>query len=281
MSNRKTGGDTGDPILDLAIAELTDLTGIAGWSIVKKRKTLLKFGRRSSMTNGSEQTIWQAPDLNETYLTPADGNLIDTMSSSSASDTGEEVSYEGHYWDADNNLVFATGTSIINGQNKVTLNRAYCRINRAFDNNTVPFVGDINFYEDTALTNGVPTDTSKIHLTVKGTLGESQSFKAASSISGKDAYIVTALSVGALRNGAGALDFSLEARNAQLDSVFRPVFGRMAANTGGTSSSPFELAPPVLIGPNSDFRMVATPGANGMAGTATISGYLAIRPDPL
>jgi hypothetical protein len=55
----------------------------------------------------------------------------------------------------------------------------------------------------------------------------------------------------------------------------------MAANTGGTSSSPFELDPPVIIGPNSDFRMVATPGANGMSGTATISGYLAIRPDPL
>jgi hypothetical protein len=279
----KFGGETGDPLLDLALARLQAEGWGENWSVTKKRKALLKFGRRASMTANTLTTVWENPGVNEVYLSPDDGNLIDTMSSSSTADVGDTIVYEGHYWGGVNGdeLIFATGRSIANGQNKVTLNRPYCRLNRAFHEGDTPGQGDFYFYQDSAITNGVPDDDDLVHLVIKGTDNETQSYKGATSISSQDAWIVTALTFGVQRNQAGAVDFILEDRNASLMQVFRPVFGRFPVNTAGTTALRINLNPPIIIPPNHDVRLVGIASANSITASGTMSGYLAIKEGPL
>ena len=272
----KFNNDTGDARLDLALAELNDSGVGSNWSISRKRKTLRKFGRNENLSNGALATVWQNGTASEVYLSPADGNLIDTISSSSAADVGQGVIIEGHYWSG-TNLIFSIQRAVSNGQNKVTLAQPLCRSARAYELSVGTPAGDISIYQDTAIVAGVPTDLTKRHVVIKGTLGQSQSFKAATSISATDAFIITAMSLGVNRSQAAAIDFTLEHRNASENFGFTPAYGRLTANSSGTTTLRLNLDPPVTILPNYDVRVRGIASANNVAANATFSGYLATK----
>ena len=239
-------------------------------SFSQKGKDLLKFGRNPSVGT-TKCTIWYTgqDDSNETYA--ADNtNPIDTLSSSSASDT-EVVRVEGHTMTG-GNLTFVVQTATLNGQNKVTLTTALCRCTRIAHNNesSTDLVGEIYAYEDTAISSGKPTDTTKIHVTVPA--GENQSQKASTSVSSTDYWVVSSVTANYLeKSGANVTEVVLEKR--PIGGVFAPVIAPVSISTGESKEITFE--PYIVLPKNSDIRLCATASANGQEISGEINGFLA------
>lgn len=236
-------------------------------SVDAKAKSLIKFGKSAPLSTGSLQTVWTVGG-NETYL---EDNLIDSISSSSTSDTNT-ITVEGHTVTGtgeDQQFTFVVQTVTINGQNRVALSTPIARVSRAYNTNGVDLVGRVVVYENTALTNGVPSDASKIHLDIP--LGLQQSFKAATTFSNSDYYILTGGFGSVSLKQSATVDFYLE--------VKRPggVFRQQSAVSASSSSGPWliDLDPAVIIPRNCDVRVRAETGTNGAVVFTNFKGYLA------
>jgi hypothetical protein len=138
----------------------------------------------------------------------------------------------------------------------------------AYNNNGVSLTGRVAVYQNTALTNGIPTDTSKIHIDIP--LGLQESFKAATTFSDKDYFILTGGFGSVSFKKAGAVDFYIEIREA--GKVFRQV-----AAISATNSSPWtvDLDPAVIIPKNCDIRVRVESGVNDTVVFTSFKGYLA------
>lgn len=239
-------------------------------SVAEKAKNLLKFGKNVDLDTGVKETIW-ATGGNETYVTT---NVIDTISSSDAGDT-QEVTIEGHTVSgagASAQFTFVTQTATLNGQNKVVLDTPLARVSRLADNDNAPFAGDIYVYEDDTLTGGVPDTASKIHITVLGSIGDTQSFKAATTFSNTDYFICTGGFASVRRANTAVVDFVFEVRLP--GKVFRPV-SAITLNTAGVGFAQVDFKPYVIVPKNADIRVVATSSANNVQADASFQGYLA------
>lgn len=245
-------------------------------SVEQKAKSLLKFGKNTSLASGVSETVWETASIhgvaNETYVTT---NAIDTISSSNAGDT-QDVYIEGHTVSgtgANAQFTFVSQTATLNGQSKVTLATPLARVSRAYDASATAFAGSIQIYEDTTVSGGVPTDTSKIHLTIDGAGGETQSFKAATTFSNSDYAIVTGGYAAINRKTSASVDFTLEVR--PVGGVFRPAGGRIALNSSGQSVMQVLFDPYVIVPKNADMRVVATSDTNNVEVDASFQAYLA------
>ena len=238
-------------------------------SVRRKGKGLLKFGLNPN-AGTSSATIWYTgqDEANETYV--ADNvNSIDTVSSNNAGDT-EVITIEGHTMSG-GNRTFAVQQATLNGQNKVTLTTPLNRCTRLYHSglSSTDLVGEIYIYEDTSLTSGKPTDTSKIHLTVQA--GKNQSEKASTSLSSTDYWIVTGMRGSILEKASTAYaEIQLQIRN--VGGVFRDAEDIQASNS---SSGVLTFVPYLIIPTNSDVRLVAVADSNGRAVTGSLQGYLA------
>ena len=232
-------------------------------SIDRKAKSLIKFGKSAPLNTTSLQTVWTVGG-NETYV---NDNLIDSISSSNVNDT-QEILLECHTVDADGNFTFLTQTVSLNGRNRVALPVAVARVSMAYNNNGTEIQGRVAVYENTALTNGIPTDTTKIHIDIP--LGLQESFKAATTFSNTDYFILTGGFGSVSSKQAGAADFYLELR--EQGKVFRQV-----AAISATSSGPWEvkLDPAVVIPKNADVRVRVETEDNNLVVFTVFQGYLA------
>jgi hypothetical protein len=232
-------------------------------SIDRKAKSLIKFGKSAPLNTTSLQTVWTVGG-NETYV---DDNLIDSISSSNVNDT-QEIYLECHTVDENGNFSFLTQTVSLNGQTRVALPVPVARVSMAYNNNGTEIQGRVAVYENTTLTNGIPTDTSKIHIDIP--LGLQESFKAATTFSNTDYFILTGGFGSVSSKQAGAADFYLELR--EQGKVFRQV-----AAISATSSGPWEvkLDPAVVIPKNADVRVRAETEDNNLVVFTVFQGYLA------
>lgn len=246
-------------------------------SVEQKAKSLTKFGKHLDLdTADGQATVWtlgsRAGSENETYVTT---NAIDTISSSDAGDT-QEVFIEGHTVSgtgASSQFTFVTQTATLNGQNKVTLSTPLARVSRAYNNDLSTFAGDIFIYEDTTISAGVPSDFTKAHMEIRGTIGDTQSFKAATTFSNSDYFICTGGFASIRRATAASVDFQFEVRRP--GGVFRPV-SRINLNSSGAGFAQVQFDPYVIVPKNSDVRIVAATSANNTEVDATFQGYLAV-----
>ena len=235
-------------------------------SIDKKAKSVIKFGKSAPLTTGSLQTVWTVGG-NETYLTD---NLIDSISSSSVDDQ-EEIYIEGHTVTGtgfDQQFTFVSFTVNLNGQTRVALPISLARVSMAFNNNGSPLQGRVAVYENTALTNGIPTDVTKIHIDIP--LGFQESFKAATTFSNVDYYILTGGFGSVSGKQDGAADFYLELKEP--GKVFRQVAAVAGSNAGPWS---IDLDPAVIIPKNCDIRVRVDSGSNNLVVFTSFKGYLA------
>lgn len=259
-----------DALIAQAIAEIESTYGDTV-SVASKEKSLLKFGENPSVST-SRATIWYTgqDQANETYV--ADNtNSIDTISSSSGSDT-EVVRVEGHTETGDNKT-FVVQTATLDGQNKVTLGTPLNRVTRVAhnDESSTDLVGEIYVYEDTTISGGKPTDTTKIHLTIPA--GQNQSQKASTSLSSQDYWIVTRISAGNKnKTGTNSTDVRLEVRRQ--GGVFKPVSKPLIFVTGTEDDKSF--LPYIIIPKNADVRLTAVSSASGQDIVGDIDGFLAI-----
>jgi hypothetical protein len=235
-------------------------------SIQNKAKSLVKFGKSAALTTGSLQTVWTVGE-NETYVS---SNIIDSISSSAIADT-QEIYIEGHTVSGsgeDQKFTFVSQVVSLNGRTRVALPIPLARVSVAYNNNGALLVGRVVVYENTALTNGVPTDVTKIHIDIP--LGLQESFKAATTFSDTDYCILTGGFGSVSLKQAGTADFYLEIREA--GKVFRQV-----AAISATNASPWiiDLDPAVIIPRNCDIRIRVETSANGVVVFGNFKGYLA------
>ena len=254
-----------DPWLDIAINEIYKTYGDRV-SILEKGKSLLKFGTNKLVTNAtSGSTIMTLPSGidHETYVNT---NSIDTISSSSGSDT-EIITIEGHTISGDD-LTFVTQIAILNGQNKVTLSTPLARMTRMANNNGTNLVGTVYGYEDTAISGGVPTDGTKVHCMIP--VGRNQSLKCSTSISSVDYWIVPSLNFYVLEKSSAFAEGYLQTR--PITGVFRE---RDVFSSGSGNSHTEDYRPYFIIPPNTDVRIIGIgSGASTHLG-ASIHGVLA------
>lgn len=239
-------------------------------SVFEKAKSLLKFGKNIDIDTGTRETVWTGPDANETYVTT---NIIDTISSSSASDT-QNVVIEGHTvtgTGTNAQFTFVVQTATLNGQNKVVLSTPLARVSRAYDASTTPFAGDIYIYEDDTITGGVPNTSSKVHMNILGASGDTQSFKCATTFSNTDYFLCTGGWASINRSVTAVVDFRFEVR--QVGGVFRPVSAISLTSDSGYADIFFN--PYVIIPKNADVRVTAETGTNNTIVDASFQGYLA------
>lgn len=232
-------------------------------SIDRKAKSLIKFGKSAPLVTGSLQTVWTVGG-NETYVAT---NTIDSISSSSALDT-EQVYLECHTVDESGDFTFLSQVVTLNGQTRVALPVPVARVSLVYNNNGTNLVGRVVVYENTALVGGIPSDVTKIHIDIPAGLQES--FKAATTFSSSDYFVLTGGFGSVSSKQAGAADFYLEIR--EQGKVFRQV----AAVSGSAASSwEIKLDPAVVLPKNSDIRVRVETEDNNLVVFTVFQGYLA------
>jgi len=236
--------------------------------IIDKSKALLKFGRNIAVGTSLE-TVWEIGG-DEAYVTT---NAIDKISSSDTGDTTQTIRIEGHTVSgtgADAQYTFVVQTAILNGQNKVTLTTPLARVSRVNNASATALAGDVWVYEDTALTSGVPTDTTKGHIKILGTGGDNQSFKAATTFSNGDYYLLTQLYASVAKKTAADADIILEIREP--GGLFLPKIEISAADTSGVSL--INLNPVVIVKKNADVRLRCSASTTSVEVDAGFNGYI-------
>jgi hypothetical protein len=237
-------------------------------SIDAKAKSLLKFGKSGNLsTNAGLQTVWSV-DGNETYIST---NLIDSVVSSSASDT-QEVTIEGHTIEGsgvDAKFTFVVQAVTLNGQTPVALTTPLARVSRVNNNSSTEIVGVVSVYEDSAVTGGVPNDVTKVHIDIP--LGFQQSFKAATTFSNTDYFFLTGCYGAVSQKQTAAADFYIELR--EVGKSFRQIACLTASSSGGSFNIEFD--PAIIIPRNADVRVRCTTGTNNAVVFTNFRGYLA------
>ena len=124
-------------------------------------------------------------------------------------------------------------------------------------------------YEDTAVTGGIPTDATKIHIDIP--LGFQQSFKAATSFSKEDYYVMTGFYGAVSAKQSAAVDFYIEIKEP--DGVFLQKACFTASSSGGNSD--ISLDPAIIVPKNSDVRVRCETANNNAVVFGIFKGYLA------
>lgn len=147
-----------------------------------------KFGRNPDLdiVDGMAD-IWDYAPTEPTYnySTIAD---IDSISSSDGGDL-QTVEIQG----LDTNWALVTQTATLNGQTRVALGTSLIRVFRMANTDTTDFAGQIYCYVNTAITAGVPNDTTKVRAYVDG--GNNQTLMAIYTVpAGQTGYLLQGFS---------------------------------------------------------------------------------------
>lgn len=252
-------------LLHYAVREIESTYGetVSVWD---KAKSLHKFGRYDSL--GTSLITVTALGQNETYQT---SNTIDSISSSSGSDV-HSVRIEGHTVSgtgADAEFTFVIQDVTLTGQTRKALATPLARVSRLYNVSGTTTVGDVYVYRNSAITGGVPDSLATAH--IKMLAGEEQSYKAATTFSNTDYFIMTSLNASVNKRTTSAfVDFVLEIR--QVGGVFRPVT-QFSLGTGQTFTRTGE--PWYIIPKNADVRVRAAGSTTSIAVNASFDGFLA------
>lgn len=239
-------------------------------SVDAKAKQLRKFGENQNVGTGLTVIMTLPTGITEEITLTSNG--ITHAVSSSTSDVGKSVVYEGHTISGGNLTFSAPPYFDLNGRTPVQLPVPLARATRALLLNGVTCAGDVSFYEGGAVTNGVPNDADQVHLIIPAT--EPQTQKTSTSISSIDYWIITHMSLSVLEKTGSWAQGRIEAKNC-LSNTWLPktqYFG--VSDAQGTIS--FDLIPHVIIPRNSDFRVAAKANTAGIHVAAGVSGYLAV-----
>tara|TARA_R110000782_G_scaffold218427_1_gene305773 strand:- start:7174 stop:8106 length:933 start_codon:yes stop_codon:yes gene_type:complete len=250
-------------------------------SVERKKKNLNKFGTNITIgTTYGTVAQFQGTTANETFVTT---NIIDSVVSSSASDTTQTVTIEGHTIDVSGNLTFVVQDAVLNGQTEVTLTTPLARATRmvvkatgTFGTSPAALVGTVYVYDNTdGITAGVPNTAAATKILLQP--DTTQTNKCATAISGTDYWFLTEVEAG-IGNAAGPADrvtFKLERRDIKNGGPWVPV-GREITVAVGNPSGQFYFQPLAIIPPNNDVRVVAKTNASTCEVFAEVQGYLAL-----
>ena len=255
---------------DVRLGEIDNFLRLAQQEIYETYGDVVRFGRKSLQKYGRNQNV----STTQVDITTNSGtevhtfaNTITHVSSSNAADVGVTV-YIEYMTISGGVFSFNTQSVTLNGQNKVALPTPCAEVTRIRGVTQ----GNVYAYEDTTLTAGKPTDTTKIHNTLVGV--DRTSLKAATAIAGNN-YFVLCRCWAALGKSAGsaAADIRLKIatiNDAQLGNSFYSDFVRAVS-----LSSPLErdFRPLEVVRPNSLIAMTAVASSGTLDVQAGFSGF--------
>jgi hypothetical protein len=251
------------PVLEQAEAQIYKQFG-ANVSFQKAARTFRVIGARSNLGTTDAQ-IANLPQAKETYLTTND---IDTVSSSSASDTAVVLTIS---YLTISGGVFTPGvqTVTLNGQNKVLLDVPCARIETVFNLGTVAAIGDVYIYEDDTITAGVPDTDALVHDRIDPLF--QRNAKGSITVPDNEFCVVTNVLASVLKKQAASVDVHAEFRTPP-----GTVFNRgipLGLDTVGTNFIHLTLDPPEILPPNSDNRFSAQSSVAGTEVSLSLRGY--------
>lgn len=277
------GADDNDTRLQSAILYIESTYGDKV-SFGQKKKLLNKFGRTNNADDGVKTTvaIFQDAEVNETFTTT---NSIDSVISTSASDT-EVVTIEGQTQNLTTGaFTFVTQNATLNGQTAVTLGTALARCDRiyvpaqTYGSPAADLVGDVAVYDSTVATGttaGKPDVDTSVKCMVQGTAGKNQSEKCATTLSSVDYWIVTEIYASVTRGGPLSAVVDIDVEYRQVGGVWRPLGLELNVDEASAGYLHDEMDPPLVLPKNSDVRMVATSDTADTQIAGYINGWLAI-----
>ena len=250
-------------------------------SVAAKQKNLNKFGRTENADASTRTTVgvFQGTEVNETFATT---DIVDSIVSSSTSDTTQVITVEGHTINASGQLTFVTQNATLTGQTEVTLGTPLARVSRAYVANSGTFnspyaalVGDVSVYDNTGgITSGVPNTASATKIIIEA--GKTQSEKCATSISNTDYWFLTSLHCSIEEQGpAAAVDFLVETRDVENGGVWRPMGVELSLDTAAQPTGSMEFHPFRIVPKNHDVRVIAVSDTANTFCSAELEGYLA------
>ena len=205
----------------------------------------------------------------EDHETFVSSNLIDTISSSSGSDT-EEIVIEGHTIDSNGDFTFVIQLATLDGQNEVVLDTPLARCTRLYNNGATNLVGSVYAYQEQAILAGVPQTANKVHCIIKA--GKNQSEKCATTISKDDYWIITMFSATVLEKTSLFADIEIQVRNKGKTFRTLDIIGVQSGNNEEQYQTPYAIVPP-----NSDVRLVTVSSTNNKSVAGSIHGFLASK----
>jgi len=236
---------------------------------VTGRSSVSKFGQAKDFDTGDGfVTVWDGAEdgaaweqMLYQYSTTAD---IDSISSSDAGDN-HDITIIG----LDSNWDEVTQTVTLNGQTRVALTTSLIRVYRAYNGNSTEFSGNVIIYVNTALTAGVPTDTTKIRAVIDP-IAQQTLMCVYSVPAGKTAYLTRgyASTAGGSKTSNYVIQFFV--RN------FGKVFRLQNVNSiGDTASSNIVLDyfVPLAIPEKSDLEVRVNATAVGVFGASVAAGF--------
>lgn len=239
-------------------------------SVEEKLKVLSKFGRSLIVGTSPTTVAGLGTEANETYLS---SDATHYISSSSTSDTSQTLTIEYHTVTGSGTsqqFTFGTQTKALNGQTEVALDTACARVSRMYvSSGSTDLVGTVYCYSTSGNSSGVPTTASSVRCTIPA--GENQSFKAATTFSDTDYFIMTGGWVSVNDKTAATATCSLQVRPP--GGVFRTQFTVTVSNGGPTAFVP--VVPFFVVPKNYDVRVTAVADGANTDVDASFSGYLA------
>jgi len=245
----------------------------------EKRKSVFKFGMNEEVIQNVESDITRLP-AGVSREVPLDSNLIDTLSTTDASFTGD-IFIEGHQLINDE-LLFVTQTVTADGQNKVSLDIPLITATQAENADETLFSSiddEVIIYENGVITNGVPDNTDLVHLIFSA--DHRQSLRAATAFSSEDYAMITQIygDINKQTPPASTADILLRVRQ------FGEGFGRIpgglktklirSVSTTATNGFDFQPRPYIIIPKNSIVQLTCISSNTGVSMSAGFNTILA------
>lgn len=254
-------------------------------SVANKKKDLIKFGRAIGV--GTTFTTVMSFQGSEIRLTYPSTNLIDTVVSTSSADTSKTYVVEGHSIDGNGDMTFVVQdvtTDASDGQTPVSLTtplrnvtRVYLKNSGTFNSQQTVHAGIISFYDNTnGQSAGVPTTASAVSMRLLA--GETQSEKAATSVSSQDYWFLSSISI-AIEDASPSANyvvFRIAIRDVKNGGVFRPISRDFIAYTDVNQPGVKPFEPFRIVPKNHDFEIWAKTDTGTADVFAEASGYLAV-----
>ena len=237
-------------------------------SVVKKKKSLLKYGRSEQVDNTSGGwTIMTSPTGVQAEL-DLYANDIDKVTSTSASDASKILTVEGHTYSS-GDLTFVVQDVTLDATNPTTtaatlstplrnITRAYLKNSGTAGSPQSDLVGTIYFWDDNGgaltISGGVPSNTAYVHMMIRAGLNQTE--KASTSISSTDYWIVTGIYASMLTKSTSAsAEVTLFTRDVGNGGVWRKVVDT-ACSFNGTTDAYRTGYPYIIIPKNHDIKLV-------------------------
>ena len=258
--------DAADPWTRLAIKQVKEAYD-ESVSCDTIAKSYIKFGQNESAGGSSAVTVMTlgSGQIQEDYVS---ANSITHFASSSTSEGSMVV--EGHTISG-TDFTPVTQTVTLAGQTKTALTTPLARVHRIYNDSTAVWLSNVYVARNVTFTNGIPQDSSAIHIV--GIASEGQSLKAAMTSASTEFFFITDVYAD-VNAGFTTTQVDMRVRMRLAGKTFRTQH-EMTINSDSQPHIKFEFKPYLIIPNNSDIELTANSTSVGVSVSGGFSAIFA------